>query len=241
MKKRLSSFFILFISVVLFSFSTHASSVYFSPKVDSNKILDNLVMGPSENLIDEINQIKTIFSPQKEGSKGPGEAIDEYNKSNNIDPSVEKTKTKSIAAPLGIQFVYSGHESKYSNSSEPTSGNRVVITVISMKENPNNPVPGKAFNERFVFYTEAENLNQLMNDEGLTSDWNYINTICGIDPIGEEDSYRSPTEGDGNSWWKGTYWKLFVNGKESKVYADAVVLKANTTVKWQETSETTRW
>ena len=108
-----------------------------------------------------------------------------------------------------------------------------------MAENPNNPVLGKAFNETFKFYTTAETLIEAMHEQGITSDSGLIETICGIEPIGEISSnYESEV---GKSWWEGTFWKLYVNGSTSNIGADDVKLTKGGSYRWTETKEKSTW
>lgn len=89
------------------------------------------------------------------------------------------------------------------------------------------------FNEKFVYFTDAETLTELMNEKGLTSDAGFIYEICGI------EVYEPVVDEDGK--WEGWYWELFVNGKHSNVGADDVILKNGTMITWKESYGKVTW
>ena len=130
-------------------------------------------------------------------------------------------------------------EDKNIDEENKREGNRVTLYIKSDKNNDNNPVKGEAYKKNYTFYTTCDTLTQLLNEKGISGETDLINTIDGITTIGTTDQWYSSDYSHG--YWKGYYWKLYVNGKMSAVGADEIILEDGMRIKWVETYEEMSW
>ena len=118
-------------------------------------------------------------------------------------------------------------------------GNKVTIYICSLSDNPTNPTKGQAYKANYVFYTECSTLTELMNEEGITSDTEFIETLDGV--FSHDTEENELIDGGEHGRWTGRYWKLYVNGKVSDVGSDLVELEDGMRIRWIETRETVTW
>lgn len=165
-------------------------------------------------------------------------------KSNNttdVERSSLNGRNKKIDASLRIKAkLVSDAVAKEENKEEDTKvGNKVTIYICSLQDNPTNPEKGVAYKANYVFYTECSTLTELMNEEEITSDTEFIETLDGV--FSHDTEENELIDGGEHGRWTGRYWKLYVNGKVSDVGSDLVELEDGTRIRWIETRETVTW
>ena len=161
--------------------------------------------------------------------------------STSTDKSAQNGRDRKVDAALRIKakLVSDAVAKEDSATEKAETGNKVTIYICSLADNPTNPEPGVAYKANYVFHTECATLTELMNEEGITSDSDFIETLDGVFSHDTEEDEQK--DGGAHGRWTGRYWKLYVNGKASDVGSDLVELEDGMRIRWIETHETVTW
>lgn len=257
----ISSFIVLcicqsFASEVIYDFEGEEYTEYVKDaKILDAELDDDILSGPGyENVMGELGvddfditidyisehygdclndaESKVIFADSSKLTIGRSNATDDNMSLNGRDRTINAVMRQN-EKKVNAASIKSENEETNSKS-----GMKVTIYVKSSADNPTNPNNGP-YKANHVFYTNCSTLNELMNDEGLTSDVGYISTIDGVTADTTLESSYSPDFMHGT--WKGTYWCLYVNGKKSEVGADLVEIEDGLRVKWIEEYSEMSW